>query len=61
MSEPNQVVQSSREVIEGKLLLALDDPATVAILADKDDLDLLITALGLLGPRGIEETCALKT
>lgn len=42
---PNKVVQSSREIIEHKLLVALDDPATVAILASKDDLDLLIFCL----------------
>jgi len=43
--EPNKVIQASRRIIEHKLLSALDDPDTVAILAGKDDLDLLIHAL----------------
>ena len=34
-----------REVIEGKLLAALDDESKVAILASEDDLRLLISAL----------------
>jgi enolase len=42
---PNKVIQSSREVLEHKLLTALDDEGTVAILASKEDLDLLIEAL----------------
>jgi hypothetical protein len=46
---PNKVVQSSRRVIERKLLARLDDVGTVAILASKEDLDLLIRALGRLG------------
>lgn len=43
---PNKVVQSSRQVIEHKLLTALDDPDVVAILASKEDLDLYILYLG---------------
>lgn len=42
----NKVVQSSRKVIERKLLTALDDPDIVAILASKEDLDLFILYLG---------------
>lgn len=43
--DPNKVVQSSRRIIEHKLLTALGDSETVAILASKDDLNLMITAL----------------
>lgn len=43
---PSKVVQSSRQVIEHRLLTALEeDPSAVAILASKEDLDLLILAL----------------
>ena len=41
----NRVVQTSRQVIEHKLLTALDDPATVAVLYSREDLDLLIPIL----------------
>lgn len=43
--DPLTVVQSTRQVIENKLLAALDDESTVAILASEKDLDLLIAAL----------------
>lgn len=42
---PNKVVQSSRQVIEHKLLAALDDAEKVAIICSKEDLDLQIYAL----------------
>lgn len=45
MTEPFKVVQASREVIERKLLTAVSDEAVVAILATKDDLDMLIEHL----------------
>lgn len=41
---PNKVVPTSREVIEGRLLAALDDNTKVAILASVEDLDLFICA-----------------
>lgn len=52
---PNRVVQSSREVIEHKLLAALDNPDCVAIFASKEDLDLLIESLRMrASPRALE-------
>jgi hypothetical protein len=38
---------SSREVIENKLLMALEDPGTVAVLTNQADLKLLIESLTL--------------
>lgn len=38
----------SREVIEHKLLTALDDEDCVAIVVKEDDLDLIIHALGMV-------------
>lgn len=43
--EPNKVVPSSRQVIERNLLTALEDDETVAIIATKADLDVLIFSL----------------
>lgn len=43
------VEQSSREVIEHKLLTALSDGGQVAILATREDLSLLINALDQFG------------
>ena len=40
------VIPSTRTVMERKLLTALDGKLKVAILATKEDLDLLISALG---------------
>lgn len=45
MKQPNTVVPTSRQVIEGKLLAALDDKTKVAILCDKEDLECMIAAL----------------
>jgi hypothetical protein len=42
---PCSVQHSQREVIEGKLLAALDDESKVAALLSHDDLDVLIRAL----------------
>ncbi len=39
------VEHGSREVIEGKLLAVLANPDKVAIVATKEDLELLITGL----------------
>lgn len=44
MSNPT-ILPSSRSIIENKLLTALNDDSCVAILATKDDLDVLIAAL----------------
>lgn len=41
-----RVIQSTRKVLERKLLTALNDETRVAILATCEDLDLLILALG---------------
>ena len=48
MSDENKlrVIRTTRTVMERKLLRALDDNSKVAILATKEDLDLLISALG---------------
>ena len=43
------IVPSSREVIERKLLTALEDGGQVAILATENDLTLLINALDQFG------------
>lgn len=51
-SGPNKWVQSSREVIEHKLLAALGDPDTVAIIASREDLDILIFALSQVAASG---------
>ena len=40
-----KVSRVQREVIEGKLLAALDDSSKVAILCSEDDLELLIYVL----------------
>lgn len=45
MSNPNRVVRTNREVIESKLLNALQDEDSVAILASSRDLDVLIAGL----------------
>lgn len=45
MAEPNKVEHVQREVIERKLLTALTDQGTVAILASEQDLDVMIVAL----------------
>lgn len=42
---PNQVVGTSREVIEGKLLAALQDEGTVAVLFTAEDLKIMILSL----------------
>lgn len=44
MADEFRVIQASRQVIESKLLTALDEGA-VAILASKDDVDLFIAVL----------------
>lgn len=41
----NAVVPTSRTVMEHKLLTALEDKGTAAILVSKDDLTMLINAL----------------
>ena len=48
MSDGNElrVIRSARTVMERKLLTALDGNSKVAILATKEDLDLMISALG---------------
>lgn len=48
MSTPT-ILPSSRSIIENKLLTALNDDSCVAILATKDDLDVLIEALEFAG------------
>lgn len=45
MSNDLTVIPSNRQVIENKLLTAIDDDSKVAILASREDLDLLIEAL----------------
>ena len=52
---PNQVVHASRQVLEHKLLTALGDENTVAILASREDLDLLIRALRHVSTLGKHE------
>ncbi len=47
-----KVVQSSREVIEHKLLTSLDDSEKVAILCDREMLNTLIDGLHKLWRRG---------
>lgn len=42
---PNTIVPASREVIESKLLTALEDEGTVAVLYTEPDLRLMILAL----------------
>jgi len=48
MTDENElrVIRSTRTVMERKLLTALNDNLKVAILATKEDLDILILALG---------------
>ena len=45
MSKPNKIIPTSRSVIEGKLLAALEDGNTVAILLSKQDCDDMHAAL----------------
>lgn len=42
---PNEVVGTSREVIESKLLTALEDEGTVAVLFTAEDLKVMILSL----------------
>lgn len=53
--QPNKVVQSSRQIIEHKLLAALEDDETVAIIATKADLDVLIFSLSMAAADGRDE------
>lgn len=46
MSDKLRVIRSTRTVMERKVLTALDNNSKVAILATKEDLDLLISVLG---------------
>ena len=48
MSDENKlrVIQTTRTVMERKLLTTLREGSKVAILATKEDLDLMISALG---------------
>lgn len=45
MSAPNEIVKTNRQVIEHKLLTALAEGNSVAILCSKQDLEDLIAAL----------------
>ncbi len=45
--KPNKVAMAKREVIQGKLLAALDDDDKVAIVLSEEDLDLLIEIVAL--------------
>lgn len=56
LHQPCSVSSTSREVIENKLLAALEDDNTVAILASKQDLDDLIAALDEFHPVGWTST-----
>lgn len=47
MSNRNEIVPTKREVIENRLLTALDDKTKVAILLTEEDLDSLIAYLFL--------------
>ena len=53
-NQPNEVVRTSRRVIEHKLLESLEDGNTVAILCSEQDLDDLIA--GLCGYHDAEKT-----
>lgn len=55
---PNKVIQSSRQVLERKLLTALEDEGTVAVLWTKADLDLLIPLLRTSANRRADEMAA---
>ena len=45
MSEPNEIVRTSRQVIEKKLLTALGEGNTVAVLFTEGDLELVALSL----------------
>lgn len=45
MSEPNEIVRASRQVIEKKLLTALGEGNTVAVIFTEDDLETVALAL----------------
>lgn len=45
---PCQVIGTNRAVIQNRLLAALDDKEKVAILATKEDLELLMAAFRML-------------
>lgn len=54
--EPSKVVQSSRQVIEHRLLTALEeDPSAVAVLLAAPDVDLLVRALRAVSTRSDDE------
>lgn len=55
MNEPNEIVRTSRQVIEKKLLTALGEGNTVAVMLTEQDLAIVATALELFdGPRTAE-------
>lgn len=47
VEKPNTVEHVGRSVIENQLLVALDDKTKVAILANEEDIDILIEALAM--------------
>lgn len=49
MSEPNEIVRTSRQVIEKKLLTALGEGSQVAVLCTEDDIELLALACEYFG------------
>lgn len=51
-NQPNEVVGASRQVIESKLLTALEDDDTVAVLYSEADLQILIHALDAYNASG---------
>ena len=51
---PLRVERTPREVIQSKLLVAIDRHDKVALVADAEDLELLIIALDLL--RGMQDS-----
>lgn len=54
--ESNTIEQSSRQVIEHRLLTALEeDPSAVAVLLAQPDIDLLIRALRAVSTRTKDE------
>lgn len=58
--KPNTVERTSRKVIEGKLLEALSDGETVAVLLKQEDLRLLIRALEMLASESCKQAEADK-
>lgn len=60
MTEEIKTERRSRDVIDGKLLTALEDEDVVAVLMTKHDLELVILAIGNVAGKGNSRATEMK-